>query len=151
MVPFYLPGLLRSTRIYPLDTSVNPRYYRSRIQSGGTTLEPGDLARTIVDLISDKKGVDILLLDTRSISFIADYFVIATGESDRQLKAISDDIQKQLKTQSTLPLGVEGTPASGWVLLDYGNVIAHLLSPEMREYYQLEKLWARAPVVVKMQ
>ncbi len=115
------------------------------------TLEPNELARTIVDIISDKKGTDIVLLDTRPISFIADYFVIATGESDRQLKAISDDIQKQLKAHSTLPIGVEGTPASGWVLLDYGGVIAHLFNPEMRDYYHLERLWSQAPVIVRMQ
>ncbi len=105
----------------------------------------------IVDIISDKKGEDVVMLDTRPVSYIADYFVIGTAESERQLKAIADEIQKQLKTQSVRPLGVEGTPASGWVLLDYGSVIAHLLSSEMREYYELEKLWAKAPVVVRMQ
>lgn len=95
--------------------------------------------------------MDILLLDTHTVSIIADYFVIATGESDRQIKAISDEIQKQLKTNSVLPLGVEGTSESGWVLLDYGSVIAHLFSPAMRDYYHLEEVWARAPVVVRMQ
>lgn len=102
-------------------------------------------------MISDKKGEDVLMLDTRPVSFISDYFVIGTAESERQLKAISDEIQKQLKVQSIRPLGVEGTPASGWMLLDYGSVIIHLLSPEMRDYYELEKLWAKAPVVVRMQ
>ncbi len=114
-------------------------------------LESSELARLIVDIVSDKKGADILLLDTRPVSFIADYFVIANGESERQLKAIADEIQKQLKTHSVLPLGVEGTPASGWVLLDYGGVITHLFSPAMRDYYRLEQLWVRAPVVVRMQ
>jgi len=115
------------------------------------TLEPGDLARFIVDVISDKQGEDILMLDTRPVSFISDYFVIATAASDRQLKAIADDIQKRLKKDRVLPLGVEGTAASGWVLLDYGSVIAHLFSPGMRDYYRLEKLWEHAPVVVRMQ
>ncbi len=91
------------------------------------------------------------MLDTRAVSFIADYFVIATADNERQLKAIADEIQKQLKAQSTLPLGVEGTPNSGWLLLDYGSVIAHLFSPDMRDYYHLERLWAQAPVVVRMQ
>ncbi len=95
--------------------------------------------------------MDVLLLDTRNVSYIADYFVIATGESERQLKAMSDDIQKQLKTLSILPLGVEGTPASGWVLMDYGSVIAHLFSVEMRDFYDLDNLWAQAPVIVRMQ
>jgi ribosome-associated protein len=114
-------------------------------------LEPNDLARLIVDLISDKKGVDILLLDTRPVSFIADYFVIATGESERQLQALADEIQKQLKKHRVLPIGVEGMASSGWVLLDYGSVIVHLFSPALRDYYRLEKLWERAPVVVRMQ
>lgn len=104
-----------------------------------------------MDLISDKKGVDTVLLDIHSLSYIADYFVVTTAESERQLKALADDIQKALKKESLLPLGVEGTPESGWVLLDYGSVIAHLFSQEMREYYQLERMWARAPVVVRMQ
>lgn len=104
-----------------------------------------------MNIISDKKGEDILLLDTRPVSFIADYFVIANAASERQLKAIADEIQKQLKRDRILPLGVEGKPNSGWVLLDYGSVITHLFSPGMRDYYRLEKLWEKAPVVVRMQ
>jgi ribosome-associated protein len=115
------------------------------------SLEPADLARLIVDMISDKKGEDILMLDTRSVSFISDYFVIATGASERQLKAMADDIQKQLKKDRILVYGAEGTAASGWVLLDYGSVIVHLFSPGMRDFYQLEALWDEAPVVVRMQ
>ena len=90
-------------------------------------------------------------MHTRPVSFIADYFVIATTDNERQMKAIGDEIQKQLKKQSILPLGVEGTPASGWVLMDYNGVIVHLFSPAMRDFYRLEKLWERAPIVVRMQ
>lgn len=102
-------------------------------------------------MIEDKKGADVLLLDTHAISSISDYFVIATAESERQTKAIVDDIQKSLKKQTILPLGAEGTPESGWILLDYGSVIVHLFSPAMRDYYQLEELWEKAPVVVRIQ
>lgn len=105
----------------------------------------------LVDLISDKKGEDILLLDTRPVSVIADYFVIATADNTRQMKAIADDIQRQLKKQRLLPLGVEGTSESGWILLDYNGVIVHLFSRAMRDFYHLEELWAHAPVVVRMQ
>lgn len=105
----------------------------------------------MVDDISDKKASDILLLDTRAVSFIADYFLIATSDNTRQMKAIADDLQKQLKKQAVLPLGVEGTPDSGWMLLDYNGVIIHLFSPAMRDFYRLEKLWEHAPVVVRMQ
>jgi ribosome-associated protein len=102
-------------------------------------------------LISDKQGADILMLDTRPVSFITDYFVIATALNERQMQAITEEIQKQLKKRSILPLGVEGTPQSGWILLDYNGVVVHLFSAAMRDYYRLEKLWERAPVVVRIQ
>ena len=90
-----------------------------------------------------------MLLDTHAISVLADFFVIATAESERQLKAIADDIQKTLKKQSLMPRA-EGTPQSGWILIDYGSVIAHLFSPAIRDYYNLEELWDKAPVVVRI-
>lgn len=105
----------------------------------------------MVDLISDKQGADIIMLDTRPISSIADYFVIATSNNERQLQAIADDIQKQLKQHATLPLGVEGKPESGWILMDYNGVIVHLFSAAMRDFYRLEQLWEQAPIVVRMQ
>jgi ribosome-associated protein len=108
------------------------------------------MARQILDWISDKKGEDILMLDTRTVSSIADYFVIATADNERQIKAISDDIQKQLKKHKVLPLGVEGTPDSGWMLLDYNGVIVHLFSAALRDFYQLEQVWEKAPIVVRM-
>jgi ribosome-associated protein len=102
-------------------------------------------------LISDKKGEDILMLDTRVVSSIADYFVIATAGNERQLQAIAEDVQRQLKKHKVLPLGVEGKPETGWILLDYNGVIVHLFNPAMRDYYNLEALWEHAPVVVRMQ
>ncbi len=91
------------------------------------------------------------MLDTRPVSSLADYFVIATSDNTRQTKAIADEIQKQLKKHRVLPLGVEGTPDTGWLLLDYNGVIVHLFSSEMRDFYRLEQLWEHAPVVVRMQ
>lgn len=91
-----------------------------------------------------------MLLDTRPVSFIADYFIIATTDNERQMKAIADDIQKQLKKHSILPLGVEGTPQSGWMLLDYNGVLVHLFSAAMRDYYRLEQLWERAQTIVRI-
>lgn len=113
-------------------------------------LEPLELARQVVDLIDGKMGSDILLLDLRQVTLIADYFVIATGESDRQLRAISEDLQQQLKAQGVPSLSVEGPASSGWVLLDYGSVIVHLFSPARRSYYNLEELWSRARTVLRM-
>ncbi len=131
-------------------TSIRDSIAANQLEENNT-LESNDLARLIVELVSDKQGSDILMLDTRVVSFIADYFVIATSDNERQMKAIADEIQKQLKKHTTLPLGVEGTPDSGWILLDYNGVIVHLFSPALRDFYRLEKLWEHAPVVVRMQ
>lgn len=90
-----------------------------------------------------------MLLDTHEISSFSDFFVIATAQSDRQLRAITDDIQKTLKKHKLIPRS-EGTPQSGWILIDYGSVIAHIFSSAMRDFYQLEDLWDKAPVVVKI-
>ena len=102
-------------------------------------------------MLLDKKGIDTLLLDVRDISLLADYFILSTGEVERQIKAMSEAISQTLKNQAVLPLHVEGDATSGWMLMDYGEVVIHLLSPEMREYYHLEDLWRDARVVVKVQ
>jgi ribosome-associated protein len=95
---------------------------------------------------------DILLLDISSAASFADFFVIANAGSDRQMNAILDEIDIQLrKGEKVSVTGREGQPASGWVLLDYGDVIVHLFSPEEREYYDLESLWATAVPVVRIQ
>ena len=91
------------------------------------------------------------MLDLRSISLLADYFVICNGESERQVKAIVNEIAEQIKEEGVRPLHIEGDPSSGWVLVDYGDIIVHVFAPVMRGYYQLEKLWSDATVVVKMQ
>ena len=114
------------------------------------TLEPLELARAIVEQIDEKMGVDILMLDLSEVSLIADYFVIATGESDRQLRAIAEGVQQGLKEQGMQRLSIEGAPGSGWVLLDYGAVVVHLFSPNQRRHYNLEELWSSARTVVRM-
>ncbi len=91
------------------------------------------------------------MLDLRSISLLADYFVICSGESERQVKAIVDEIIEKTKEGGVRPLHIEGDPPSGWVLVDYGGVIVHVFAPAVRSYYQLEKLWSDALVVVRMQ
>jgi ribosome-associated protein len=92
--------------------------------------------------MEDKKAEDIILLDLRPKAIIADFFVISTGNSDRQLKALVENVREAVKdTFATLPHGTEGTPESGWMLMDYGNVIVHLFIEEKRRYYDLEGLW----------
>ena len=90
-------------------------------------------------------------MDIRSISLLADYFVICSGETERQITAIVNEVTEKTKEASIRPLHIEGDSSSGWVLMDYGGIIIHLFSPTVRDYYQLEKLWSDASVVVRMQ
>jgi ribosome-associated protein len=117
---------------------------------GGSDLETIELARKIVNLASDKQATDILLLDTQETCNFTDYFIICSGESTRQIKAIIDNVSIELKKEGILPLHEEGTPDSGWILLDFGSIIVHIFSPLERDYYQLEKLWEKAPVRVRI-
>ena len=112
------------------------------------SVEALSLARRIVDLASDKLASDIVLLDIRGVSLIADYFVIATAGSERQASAILKDLSdKCLEEFGRKPLHTEGKPDSGWVLLDYGDVIVHVMRADVREHYDLEGLWGDAPLV----
>jgi ribosome-associated protein len=114
-------------------------------------LDPNELARLIVQLASDKKAEDIVMLDIHALSIIADYFVICTGTSDRQVRAIAKDIDEQVGKRGMQPVHVEGMQDATWVLLDYGSVIVHVFDPATRDYYRLEKLWAEAPRVLVIQ
>ncbi len=106
-----------------------------------------------MDLIEEKQATDIVLLDIHEQTSIADYFVIATVDNERQAKAIEDELLETLRIEQNIrPLGIEGAEnrTGGWVLLDYGDVIVHLFTEEARDYYRLEELWNKAPVVVKV-
>lgn len=102
-------------------------------------------------MLDDKQAEDILLLDISEVSPFADYFVIATASSDRQSQALVDALLEGLREQKVRPLFVEGDRTSGWQLIDYGEVIVHIFSPEQRAFYRLEDLWSNARVVVRMQ
>jgi len=103
-------------------------------------------------MITDKKGENIVLMDLRDVSLMADFFVIASAGSERQLNAISEHVRDEIKTQTgSYPARVEGRGDSGWVLMDYGDVIVHLFDAELRGYYDLEGLWRDANVLVKVQ
>ncbi|TMB67451.1 MAG: ribosome silencing factor [Chloroflexi bacterium] len=114
-------------------------------------LEPDELARKIIEAASEKQGEDILLLDIRKVASFADYFVIASGQTVRQLQAIIEAVSAAVSKDGVKPLGKEGEPQSGWVLLDYGDVIVHIFAPDERAYYDLEGLWHTATPVVRMQ
>jgi ribosome-associated protein len=104
-------------------------------------------------IVEDKQASDIVLLDIREQTIIADYFVVATVDSERQARAIEGELLEQLGSEHRLrPLHqiARGGQSGGWTLIDYGDVILHLFTQETREFYQLEELWSNAAVVVKM-
>jgi len=109
------------------------------------------VARKVVEAASDKKAVDILLLDARGVCTFADYFVICSGDTSKQIEAIRDEVGHTLKKEGILPHHYEGTVDSGWLLLDFSDVIVHIFAPFEREHYQLDKLWSQAIPVVRIQ
>jgi ribosome-associated protein len=116
----------------------------------GTQIEPGDLAHRIVEVASDKKAGDVVMLRTAEVTTMADYFVICSGRSDRQVQVLAGAIVDELRKEGIRPLGIEGKGAARWVLLDYGSVIVHVFAPEEREFYGLERLWSTATQVVRV-
>lgn len=114
-------------------------------------LDGAEVARRVVEAVEDRKASDIAILDIQAVSTIADYFVLANGESERQLSALLNAVEETLSEQGLEPYHVEGSPESGWILMDYLDVLVHLFSPEEREYYRLEQLWKDAQVVLHIQ
>jgi ribosome-associated protein len=105
-----------------------------------------------VDVVEDKKAESIVLLDLRPDTVIADFFVICTGNSERQLKALAEYVHEGVKERfGEKPFSREGTAESGWMLVDYGTVVVHLFQEDTRRYYDLEGLWNKAQVLVSIQ
>jgi len=109
------------------------------------------VARKAVEAASDKQAIDIVLLDARGVCSFADYFVICSGDTNRQLEAIRDEVGHTLKKEGILAHHYEGAVDSGWLLLDFGNVIVHIFATLEREYYQLDKLWNQAIPIIRIQ
>jgi ribosome-associated protein len=104
-----------------------------------------------VNTLEEKKGEDILLLDIQGLAPFADYFVICSGTSDRMLSALADATVDQVKRQYQVRARIEGEPREGWVLVDFGDIILHLFSPDRRDYYRLEDLWSEGKVLLRLQ
>ncbi|MBV9917498.1 MAG: ribosome silencing factor [Solirubrobacterales bacterium] len=112
-------------------------------------MTPEEIAQAIVDYATDRKALDIAQLDLRGIIGYTDYFVVCTGRSDRQTKAIHDAIHRGMKSDhGILPQRVEGLSQGRWILMDYLDVVVHVFTPETREFYRLEQLWGEAPALV---
>jgi len=110
-----------------------------------SALEGRDLVDRIAEIASDKKAIDIRVLDVQAIVGYADAFVICSGNTERQTKAIYDGIYGDLKREGVLPRKVEGDRGARWILMDYYDCVVHIFTPETREYYRLEQLWGEAP------
>ena len=116
-----------------------------------TALDPGEFARLAADIASDKQASDIVVLDIRGISDFADYFLILTAESARQISALGQDIERALEAQGATLHHREGSAEGGWVLLDFSDVIVHLFCPDKREFYHIEGAWSRGIEAVRIQ
>lgn len=106
-----------------------------------------ELARLAARAAASKQGEAIVILDVRELITITDYFVIASGASDRQVDTIADEVVRELKRNGTRPVRTEGDASTHWILLDFVDFVVHVFQQEEREYYRLENLWRDAPVV----
>jgi len=102
----------------------------------------------IVEAVDDLKGIDLLVLDLRGLASFTDYLVICTGSSDRHVQAVVDGIRDQLRAATEKPLHTEGYEQGTWVLVDYVDYVVNVFTREMREFYQLERVWRDAPAIV---
>ena len=133
----------------PFMTWYNVLYTISLLEA--LFLEALEVAHRAVEAAGAKQAVDILLLDTKEVCSFADYFVICSSDSERQAKAIYEEVGYSLKKAGVLPHHHEGTVDSGWLLIDFGDVIVHIFTSIERERYQLDRLWERADTIIRIQ
>ncbi len=122
------------------STSASPLKQRS------SHLPARTLAALAVEAMQSKKAVDVTVIDVREVSGVTDYFVIGTGESSLQVRAVAEAVREQLKDEGERPWKREGMEHNQWVVLDYVDVVVHIFDRERRDYYDLERLWGDAPV-----
>jgi len=120
------------------------RRTRSRVRRSDDILS-NELARACAQAAEDKKGEDILILDLRKLTYVTDFFVIASANNPRQLGAMSTAVAQEMSRRGARPIGIQGTDESGWILHDYTDVVVHLFDAEHRKLYDLELLWGDAP------
>lgn len=104
-------------------------------------MQAEQLKNLVVEQLEDSKAKDIKVLDVRGMSSVTDFMVIASGTSNRHVKSVAFNLMSGVKEKGVVPLGVEGEDTSEWVLVDLGDVVAHIMLPQTRDFYQLEKLW----------
>ena len=109
-------------------------------------MKNNQLVKQITEYIKDKKGYDIIILDVRKLSSLTDYFIICTSDSEPQTKAITNYIKKELSRKKIKPYQVEGLDYMEWILMDYFDIVVHIFKKEIREFYNIEKLWGDAKI-----
>ena len=109
------------------------------------------MAHALIEVLEDKKAEKLVLLDIRNISSFADYFIICNGTSDRMLQALAEAIREFAKSDLNLIVSIEGEARDGWLVVDLGDIVLHLFSPDQREYYKLEQLWERGKRLLSLQ
>lgn len=109
------------------------------------------MPHSIVDVLEAKKGEDILLIDIQNQVDFTDYFILCSGTSDRMLHALADAVAEKAREEYKIKAKIEGYPQDGWVVIDLGDVVVHLFSPDQRKYYQLEKLWQDGKILLHLQ
>lgn len=112
-----------------------------------STLEPREYAVLAAEAAAEKKATDVAILDVAATLVITEYFVLATGNTDRQVRTIADEVEAQLKAAGRPAIGREGEREGKWILLDFADVVVHVFQPDERAFYRLEKLWSDAPRV----
>lgn len=129
--------------------SSRPRISRTAARSAAGAVRQAasgeEIAERAAAAALEKKGEDVVVLDLRAIAGFTDFFVIATGRSDRQARAIAESIRDELKAAGIRPARIEGEREASWILLDYLDCVVHVFTPEARDYYRLESLWEEAP------
>ena len=105
----------------------------------------------IVNQLEEKKGENITLMDIRNIASFADYFIFCNGTSDRMLQNLAETVQKYARNELGIKCKLEGNPGDEWIALDLGDIVLHLLTPERRNYYQIEQLWEKGKIILHYQ
>lgn len=105
-----------------------------------------ETARNIVKILDNKKAIDLELIETKELTIVSDYFIIASGTSNTHVRALADEVDEEMRKLGVEPDHIEGR-ATGWILLDYGCALVHIFDPQSREYYNLERLWGDAAKV----
>lgn len=109
-------------------------------------MEADELKGLVLRALDDLKARDVAVLDVREMTGVTDYMVVASGTSNRHVKSLADNVETEAKKEGVRPLGIEGQRASDWVLVDFGDVVVHVMLPEARSFYDIERLWSVPPV-----